>query len=193
MAQISRKGFGQVEPNHLSGIVEGKIYAQLPVDKTAMGSIIENGRFAKYDYASGKVNLAGKGDWLMIYNEQKLYDERKQSLKDFALIATDFTDSDIYPRLIKIEVGDIFTTNTFGANTSSEATVVGPELKDKAEATAASQANPDQVIIDVTTGYLKKKGESDSSYTGPVFEVVKSANYYMPDMTNRGVKLQRIS
>ena len=27
---IKRKGYGQVEPNHLSGIVEGRIYAQLP-------------------------------------------------------------------------------------------------------------------------------------------------------------------
>ena len=30
MATITRKGYGQVEPNHLSGIVTGQIYAQLP-------------------------------------------------------------------------------------------------------------------------------------------------------------------
>ena len=30
MATIKRKGYGQVEPNHLSGIVTGQIYAQLP-------------------------------------------------------------------------------------------------------------------------------------------------------------------
>ena len=44
--KIGRKGFGQVEPNHLSGIVTGQILAQLPVDTATMGDIIENGRFA---------------------------------------------------------------------------------------------------------------------------------------------------
>lgn len=70
--QIKRRGFGQVEPNHLTGIVDGSVYAQLPVDTEAMGKVIEQGRFAKYDYANGKVDLTGAGPWLMIYNEEKL-------------------------------------------------------------------------------------------------------------------------
>jgi hypothetical protein len=37
MANIVRKGYGQVEPNHLSGIVNGKIYAQLPAGTISNG------------------------------------------------------------------------------------------------------------------------------------------------------------
>ena len=62
----TRIGYTQVEPNHMSGMVTGQILAQLPVDITTMGSVIEQGRFAKYDYSTGKVNLTGKGEWMMI-------------------------------------------------------------------------------------------------------------------------------
>ena len=174
MAQIKRIGFGQVEPNHLSGIVEGKNYAQLPVDKEAMGNIIENGRFAKYNYAAGKVNLSGDSQWLMIYNEQKLYDERYQGLKDFAMIDSNYVDKTITPRLIYIEIGDIFTTNTFGANTSNTAEVEGIVLEEGSK-----------VSVNAETGYLIA-GEQQNV---PVFQVVKV--YTMPD-GQPGVKLQRI-
>ena len=87
MADIKRKGYGQVEPNHLSGIVTGQIYAQLPADTTrtvgANGTVtwtgikqLEQGQFAKYDYAAGKVNFTGDGEFMLVYNEEKLYDER---------------------------------------------------------------------------------------------------------------------
>lgn len=172
--QIKRRGFGQVEPNHLTGIVDGSIYAQLPVDTEAMGKVIEQGRFAKYDYANGKVDLTGAGPWLMIYNEEKLYDERYQSHKDFAMIAKNYTDGEIVPRLIEIPVGDIFTTNTFGANTDKEAEVAGITLD-----------QGDKVYVG-TDGYLTTEVNAD----GPVFQVVKV--YTMPD-GQPGVKLQRIA
>jgi hypothetical protein len=41
--QVSRKGFGQVEPNHLSAQTNGQIYAQLPADSSL--TILENGMF----------------------------------------------------------------------------------------------------------------------------------------------------
>ena len=86
MADISRKGFGQVEPNHLSGIVEGRIYAQLPADNTVFTSkILEQGTFAKYDMEHGKVNLAGDGEWMLVYNEEQKYDERYQMHRDYAM------------------------------------------------------------------------------------------------------------
>lgn len=176
MAQIKRIGFGQVEPNHLSGIVDGSIYAQLPVDRTTMGNIIENGRFAKYDKVADKVNLTGAGPWLMIYNEQKLYDERYQSLKDFAMVASNYTESEIFPRLIDINVGDIFTTNTIKeAATSNTAVVEGEVL-----------SLGDTVIIDEATGYLTVGEAVDGK---PAFVVAK--DYTMPD-GQPGVKLQRV-
>jgi hypothetical protein len=35
--------------------------------------LLENGQFVKYDYATGEVNFAGKGEWMMVFNEIKLY------------------------------------------------------------------------------------------------------------------------
>ena len=90
MADIKRKGYGQVEPNHLSGIVTGQIYAQLPAAKTI--TQLEQGQFAKYDYAAGEVNFTGEGEFMLVYNEEKLYDEREQSHKDFVYKIEDFTD-----------------------------------------------------------------------------------------------------
>jgi len=176
MAAISRKGFGQVEPNHLSGIVTGQIYAQLPADNTVFTSgILEQGMFVKYDYAAGKVNLAGDGEWMLVYNEEKLYDERKQSHKDYAMKVGNFTGNEMVPRLIKTNVGDIYTTNTFGANTSEDAVVDGLTL-----------SLGDKLEVNSSTGYLKAAGQSP---TGMVWKVVKV--YTMPD-GQPGVKLQRI-
>lgn len=179
MAQIKRIGFGQVEPNHLSAQKTGQIYAQLPAknaDGTAIAQL-EQGQFLKYNYAGGYAGLAGDGEWLLVYCEEKLYDPRKQMHKDFALKATDFSDGFIYPRLFRTEVGDIYTTNTFGANTSDSAEVAGLAL-----------AVEDYVEVDSATGFLKKAA-SLANASAPVFQVVKE--YTMPD-GQPGVKLQRV-
>ena len=173
---VKRTGYGQVEPNHLSGIVTGQILAQLPVDKE-MGDVIENGRFAKYDYKEGKVNLKGKGELMLIYNEEKLYDERKQGHKDFAMIAQNYTDKEIVPRLISTVLGDIMTTNCFGQYDPA---------KDGNDGIALTVG--DTVIVDSNTGYLKKGTDADTD-PAPVFQVVKE--YTMAD-GQPGVKLMRI-
>lgn len=69
-------GFGQVEPNHLSAQRTGQIYAQLPAAPAI--TMLEQGQFVKYDYAAndngiGEVNFTGKGEWMLVYNEIKLY------------------------------------------------------------------------------------------------------------------------
>lgn len=183
--KIGRIGFAQVEPNHLSGIVAGQIYAQLPVDKTAMGEVIENGRFAKYDYAEGKVNLAGAGEWMLIYNEEKKYDERKQGHKDFAMVSKNYTDGEIVPRLIKTNVGDIFTTNAFGANDADDA-----EVEEAITITIDDVTGVCSTVLGVNkdTGYLDVKGASTDA-NGPEFEVAKV--YTMADGQD-GLKLVRI-
>lgn len=171
--QVKRKGFGQVEPNHLSAQTNGQIYAQLPADSTL--NILENGMFLKYDYANGKCDLTGQGEWMLVMNEIKLYDQRKQGLKDYAMKKTDFMNDEIVPRLLRTEIGDIFTTNTFGANTSDSNEVQGLNL-----------TVGNKLTVDSTTGYLKKAGENDTAF---LWQVVKE--YTMPD-GQPGVKLQRI-
>lgn len=84
-------GYGQVEPNHLSAQRTGQIYAQLP---TADGiTVLENGQFVKYDYAArdaegkgfGEVNFKGAGEWMLVYNEVKLYREEQDEC-EFAMV-----------------------------------------------------------------------------------------------------------
>ena len=87
--KIGRIGFGQVEPNHLSAQRTAQIYAQLPAKDDI--DILENGQFVKYDYKNHQVNFTGKGEWMLVFNEIKLYDERKQNYKDFALQRKNFT------------------------------------------------------------------------------------------------------
>lgn len=175
--KIKRVGFGQVEPNHLSAQKTGQIYAQLPVKSTI--SVLENGQFAKYDYENNEVNYTGDGEWMLVFNEVKTYDDPwRESYKDFALTKTNYVSGEMTPRLIKTNIGDIFTTNCLEvANTSGKATV---------ETTEEYEVG-DQLGV-AATGYLSKAAKA-VGYTGPVFNIVKI--YTMPD-GQPGVKVQRI-
>lgn len=175
MATIKRTGFGQVEPNHLSAQGNRQIYAQLPL-KSSM-NILENGQFMKYDYANNEVNLTGNGEFMLVLNEVKLYDER-DSYKDFAMIKKNYVGGEIYPRLFKTNVGDIYTTNCVGAaNTSKDAEYAGIELE-----------VGDKLKVDTATGYLVK---DNTVSTGMIWQVVKVTT--CPDAIQPAVKLQRIN
>ena len=172
MATIKRIGFGQVEPNHLSAQRNGQVYGQLPCAKDI--TILENGQFVKYDYANGEVNFTGAGEWMLVLNEVKLYDDFwRESYKDFALRAVNYDKGEMVPRVLKTMPGDIFTTNCLeGGNVAgtvafngTEEIEVGTELK----------------IND--NGFLSVNGTSDI-----VFQVVKV--YTMPD-GQQGVKVMR--
>lgn len=210
-AGFVKRGYGQVEPNHLSAQHTGQIYAQLPADKDI--EVLENGQFVKYDYAKGVCNFTGPGEWMLVFNEVKVY---RDSLgdADFAMIKdhynarvyspgselkelqtrklTGLVKDDPYepqynadpfktqivgestampkgtamvPRVLKTNVGDIYTTNMV----AETALVVGDKLTPGA------------------TGILAKAG-ADAA-TSMVFQVVKV--YTMPD-GQPGVKLMRI-
>lgn len=191
MADMTRKGYGQVEPNHLSAQYTGQIYAQLPAQTYTAASgndpavttniaQLENGQFLKYNYAGNRASVDGDAEWMLVYNEEKLYDERRQNHKDFVLKASEQADKTIYPRLLKINIGDIFTTNTF--RSASSATVEGPDD----EITMPELTVGNYVSIDAA-GWLKKAVSKPAS--GIVFQVVKV--YQLPDQQD-AVKLQRI-
>lgn len=176
MATLKRKGFGQVEPNHLSAQKTGQIYAQLIADSSL--NIIENGMFLKYDYLNRKavVDADGSvpGEWLLVYNEEKLYDERRWKHQYFAMKKTDYVDGEMVPRLLKTNIGDIFTTNTLEANTS-----------DTGETTGVTVAEGDLLVVG-TTGYLTV---ASGTPTGQAFRVVALTT--LPDGQD-AVKLQRV-
>lgn len=186
----TRIGFGQVERNHMSGEVTGRIFAQYPADTAVMGTILENGRFAKYDGEVNKVNLAGQGEWMMIYDEEMLPDERKQNHKDFALKASDYVGGEIVPRLIACEIGDIFTTNTIMGYDDYTVAEINA-LTDSKETTVAMPAVGTTVYINGDNGYLTidaSKKATDSLE----FVVIKpfQATCTMPD-GQPAVKLMR--
>ncbi len=82
-AAFVERGYGQVEPNHLSAQRTGQIYAQLPA--AADIEMLENGQFVKYDYANEEVNFSGAGEWMLVYNEVKVYRDFLGD-QDFAMI-----------------------------------------------------------------------------------------------------------
>jgi hypothetical protein len=80
-------GYGQVEPNHLSAQRTAQVYAQLPADPNI--DILEQGQFVKYDYANGVVNFTGPGEWMLVFNEIKLYRENQLDC-EFAMIKSNY-------------------------------------------------------------------------------------------------------
>ena len=209
---FKRIGYGQVEPNQLSGIKTGQIFASLPLDKEV--KVLQNGEFMYYDYASGSVNATAEANAApepyLVYQEIKIYEDWL-SYKDFAMIrvgdnyvtnnpaigrlTSANTDGTVYgdgaktegasidhsdyqagyrmdgiaPRLVKTNVGDVYTTNMVDEEGTYE---VGTVLTLKK--------------TDRNTLVLSPNGD----ITSVKFIVVK--DYTMPD-GQRGLKLQRIA
>ena len=174
-AKFVKLGYGQIEGNHLSARRNGKIYAQLPADKSI--EVLENGQFVKYDYANGVVNFTGEGPWMLVFNEPKVYGDR-QTNADFAMKREDYAayvynaandampeGTVMVPRVMNTDRGDIYTTNMVG----EESLTVGDKLAPNAKG-----------ILDKASG---------ATATECVWQVAKV--YTMPD-GQPGVKLIRI-
>ena len=168
MALLVKEGFGQLEPNHLSAQRNGQIYAQLPCESSM--EVLQNAQFVKYDYAEGEVNFTGEGEWMLVYNEVKLYDPR-HSYKDFALQKKNCVGGVMVPRVMKTMVGDIFTTN-----------LVDNGLK------GSALAVKDKLTVAESTGILTYDASPEA--TDMVWQVVKV--YTMAD-GQPAVKIQRIA
>ena len=224
-------GYGQVEPNHLSARKTGQIYAQLPAAKDI--NVLEQGQFVKYDYAKGVCDFNGPGEWMLVFNEIKLYRDNQWDC-EFAMVKDNYqariyspvsadtnwekqsryyngvdnegkssievngktyayddvtAKPDMYepyytedpyhieskteeqrmpegttmvPRVLKTNVGDIYTTNTINAETLEVGQILTPGAKG---------------ILEVGDGDMK-------------WQVVKV--YTMPDH-QKGVKIMRIA
>lgn len=119
--------YAQVEPNHLTAPRNGGVYGQLPAEDSI--EILEQGTFVKYDYAKGQINFTGEGPWMMVFNEEKLYDERKQMHRDYAMKKSDFYDGIMTPRVFVMHAGDIYTTNNVVAGEYAVGDVLAPGAK----------------------------------------------------------------
>lgn len=209
-ATFVKYGYGQVEPNHLAFRRTGKIYAQLPANKDI--ELLENGQFAKYDYEAGEVNFTGKGDWLMVFNEVKIYRDRETDA-DFAMIkqayngrvyspigqntsdlkaVLDFSEEAFVEGSDEGYVANIGTYNY--PQNMPEGTKMVPRLVkiDTGDLYTTNCVKEESLAVGDTLmvgadGYLVKDGGDEN---GPKFLVVKV--YTMPD-NQPGVKLQCIA
>lgn len=86
-ATYVERGYGQVEPNHLSAQRTGQVYAQLPA--AADIDLLENGQFVKYNYKDGVVDFEGDGEWMLVFNEVKVYREGESDC-DFAMLRDNY-------------------------------------------------------------------------------------------------------
>ena len=94
-------GYGQVEPNHLSAQRNGQIYAQLPADPAI--EKLEQGQFVKYDYKEGLVNFRGAGEWMLVFNEIKLYRDNQFDC-EFAMLKDNYV-ARVYSPVDGLQVG----------------------------------------------------------------------------------------
>ena len=147
MATIKKIGYGQVEPNHLSAQRTAQIYAQLPAAKEI--EVLENGQYVKYDYKANEVNFEGEGEWMMVFNEVKLYDGWRESYKDFAMKKSNYMEGVMTPRVIKTNVGDIYTTNCV----AEEEIELGSELSPRAEDGILSLNGDKSIVFQVVKIY----------------------------------------
>lgn len=155
MAKITRIGYGQVEPNHLSAQRTGQIYAQLPAVESI--KVLENGQFVKYDYASGKVNFTGEGEFMLVLNEVKLYDER-ETYKDFAMKVENYVGKVMVPRVFKTNVGDIYTTNMVDSDV--EITEGTTKLTPGTDGILTEAAGTEEMIWKVVKVYTLADGQA---------------------------------
>lgn len=154
---FEKDGYGQVEPNHLSAPRDGGVYAQLPAASAI--KVLENGMFVKYNYADGECKFTGNGAWMLVFNEEKLYDERYQMHKHYAQKVSESYDGKIYPRVFRLSLGDLFTTNTFKDNeTVKKGDIVAPG-SDGFLTVQDPQDLPEGLLLEVVKEYTLPDGQ----------------------------------
>lgn len=123
MANITRKGYGQLELNQVAFRRDGRVEAQLPFVGDE-GDTCENGMILAVDKAGGKLEYAGESLagklFGIVYTSEELYDSRKPGLKNFGqkiengkLVGPE--GYDVLPRVGFLSAGDRFTTNAVEA------------------------------------------------------------------------------
>lgn len=204
MANFTRNGYGQVEPNQLSAPKTGQIYASLPLDTDV--DVLQNGEFMYYDYAAGKVTATPTvegSEPMLVFNEIKLYEEPyRTTYKDFAMIRVG--DNYVTSALATAGYGDGATNTGVAANPAHTEmpyrmdgiaprvfkTNVGDIMTTNMVKTGVEYAVGDVLVPvkNVTTKTLQLE-KAGANPTGMQWVVAKV--YTMPD-GQPGLKLQRV-
>ena len=220
MANFTRIGFGQVEPNQLSAQKTGQIYASLPLDESV--KVLQNGEFMYYSYADNKVTaeptVPGQ-EPMLVFNEVKIYEDYLR-LKDFAMIRVGdnyVTNPAAVGRVTQANYGWADGVSTYGDGSLNTPGTINPAHSDYQAAkyrmdgfaprmfktnvgdiftTNMVETGVEYAVKDILK--LKKVTDNGSSTlvlskTGdiPELEFVVAKVYTMPD-GQPGLKLQRI-
>ena len=165
-AKYPEVGFGQVEPNHLSAQYTGQIYAQLPAD--AKIEMLEQGQFVKYDYAKGLVNFTGEGEWMLVYNEIKLYRDFQRDC-EFAMIKGNY-QAHVYSPL------DTATEEMYGPTRFLQ----GRRERYNAKTGEFEQLGGELVYDEVNEKWI----QADAEHPAPDYSVASKVYDYYEEMTD---------
>ena len=203
MAEFTRNGYGQVEPNQLSAQKTGQIYASLPLKEEV--AVLQNGEFMFYDYVSGTVSAddsTGIAEPYLVFNEIKLYEPFwRTSYKDFAMIRVG--DNYVTSKIATAKYVDGSTTQGIPADPAHteypyRMNGIAPRLF-KTNVGDIYTTNMVKTGVEYAVGDLLAPVKNDESKTlvlekataptGMAWAVVKV--YTMPD-GQPGLKLQRV-
>lgn len=193
-------GYGQVEPNHLSAQRTGQIYAQLPAKSDI--DILEQGQFVKYDYAAnnngiGEVNFTGAGEWMLVYNEIKLYRDHPDGTKqwdcEFAMLKDDYqariyTPYDWEMPEVEYHNGLYLNGKDELGNTSKTITQTVTMNPDKATIDIAGNRYPVTSTTDPDTGVTTYTLVYNGTYTSTTGEFTNVPVVYAYDDVTKDVE-----
>lgn len=165
-------GYGQLELNNVAFRRDGRVEAQCFLDATDFASVpAENGMLLSVDKVAKVAKFADTDLDCPIginYSAEHMYDERANGLKDFKLERGTFL-----PRIGYLAVGDLFTTNCFGFDSTEYA-----DNDAVATATTATALGTDPIYAGVGTNGVMTISETKPQ-AGPVLKVTKQTT--MPD------------
>lgn len=187
-ASYPEVGYGQVEVNHLSAQYNGKIYGQLPANKDI--KILEQGQFAKYDYENGEVNFTGDGEWMLVYNEIKLYREFQRDC-EFAMIKGNYS-ARVYSPVDEGSTNDEYGPTRFWQGNNPNAIGIKQEVKDGKVVTTVGTAGqddfkaPDYTVASDVNDYWEM---NDINSTDPAQQLFMRLRSYREKMMKEGTSM----
>lgn len=170
MARFLTSGYSVVETNHVAAVRTGEIKAQYPMSAALKAVGAQNGQLLTVNDVTKEVGLpAAATAYVYLHaSEEQLYESH---LGRNAFIVMD----PMYPRMMKLNVGDIFETNAVDlglfadvAAAKASAKVGVPSDSGDIELLAAA-AGTEVVVLDIVEWVTLPNGE-----TGIKFAVAKA-------------------
>jgi len=166
MARFLETGYSLVETNHVAAVRTGEIKAQYPMSDALAEVGAQNGQLLTVDDVAKEVGLPADEDAYVYlhHSEERLYES---ALGRDAFIVTEPN----YPRMMKLNVGDIFETNAVDlglfedvTEAKTEATVGVPSATGDIQLLAAA-AGTEAVVLNIVEWVLLPNGKQGIKFS----------------------------